>query len=268
MNNDIEKIESLEETSSKQFIDNKQNESINLNNQEKPTTKKSIPVPVVIVSMILLALIIGGFIIVGEMVAKEKGYGSDSNIVNNVSDNNEDLDRSIFINGYKFELGVKLDAFLDGTNAVIDDGMLEKAKTGKSLYEEIEASITKDDDIVKFKIYVDATDEENVTIQGISIVSDRAFVEANQELSREPNLVTVEFNVLGKYDVDKTLFSNLDEELQKLAKKTKIEDRDAYELILKDSTGYEIKITFINNDNDEDKYYIYNVVMMNVKEVS
>ena len=34
MNNDIEKIESLEETSSKQFIDNKQDELIDLNNKE------------------------------------------------------------------------------------------------------------------------------------------------------------------------------------------------------------------------------------------
>lgn len=268
MNNDFEKVEQLEEVNSSEIGESRQNpSSTNGAAADAIKTKKSIPVAVIIVSMISLAIIIGVFLIVGEMVAKNKGY-SDSNVVDNEKDEDIVLDHTIFINGYKFELGVNLDEFLNGTQAIIDDKALEKAKKDGALYGEIEAFITKDDSNTKFKIYVDTTDEENVTIQSIIVESDRAFVEANQELNKDSNLVTIEFNVLGKYDIDKTLFSDLDEELQKLAKKTKIEDRDAYELVLKDSTGYEIKITFVSNDSAEEKYYIYNAVMMNVRTVS
>ena len=262
MNNDFDKIEQLENVKSDQAFNNKQD---NIQKEEKKV-KKGLPIWFVIASMVLLALIIGAFLIVGETVAKEKGYGSGSDIVNSGFEDDKEstnLDHTISINGYEFELGVKLDEFLTNTGTIIDDKNLEAAKANGDLYGEIPASIIKNGEVTKFKLFVDASNKENVTIQSIKIESDGAFIGDELDL----NLVAIDFRVLGKYDVNKTLFSDLDLETQKLAKKTTIKDRQAYELVLKDSTGFEIKITFVSDSKSEEKYCIYSVIVMNVTKI-
>ena len=247
MNN--EKIEQLEEVKSNATFNNKQ--------EKEKKEKKGLPIWFVIASMIFLALVIGGFLIVGEMVAKEKGYGSGSEIFNNPQEDDK-LDHTISINEYEFELGVKLDEFLTNTGTIIEEKDLEIAKTNGDLYGEVSSSITKDGEVTKFKIYVNASNKENITIQGIKIESDRAFIGKEQVIRKDLNLVAIDVMILNKYDVNKTTFDDLDLETQKLAKKTTIKGRSAYELKLKDSAGFEIKITFVSNEEDE-YYFTFNV---------
>ena len=182
---------------------------------------------------------------------------------NNNSQNtkNIELDHNLSINGYKFQLGVSLDEFVANTGAKLNETDYENAKLNSEklagLYYEIEATITSGGNDIVFDIYVNSSDLSNITVQGISISSDRASVEENPGFLRNPNLVTMNFIILGKYDVDKSLFSDFDKSIQNQATSNSSSYK-SYKVKIEDSTGFGITITFINNSDSysDSKYYI------------
>lgn len=181
---------------------------------------------------------------------------------------NYELDESLIINGFKFNLGIKLEDFINGTGAIIDEEDLEIAKSKSEsfsgLSNEIATKIIAGGQEINFEIYVNTSDLNNIKVNGLSIKSDRGGVDVYPpDTLGRPNLVACEFKVLGKYNIDTSTFDDLDRILKIQATNKDDEYSNQYELKVKGKEGFGITIRYDTYKKDLSKYYIRYVNITN-----
>lgn len=181
--------------------------------------------------------------------------------------NDYELDENITINGFKFKLGIKLEDFIKGTGAVIDEKDFEIAKRKSNsfagLYNSIAAKIIYNENEINLKIFIDTSDLDNITVDGVSINSQRGIANNYSDTNENLNLVTCEFKILGRYNVDTTTLSDLDKFLKLQVKKVYNSSSDKYELKMSSKDGFGIVIWFNAYENEPNKYYMSYVNITN-----
>jgi len=194
---------------------------------------------------------------------------SSSKTTTTISETNEEkinLNKDLYFNDYQFQLGGSLDLFVSNTHVKLDREQYEKAvkSTNKiaGLYYEVEAILDNDDHNCKITLYIDTSDLENITLQGITVKSDRGWVDLEPDFLSEPNLITCGFVFLEGYDIDKDSFSEMSTQLKNKATKRKNKYTDKYDLKLEDD-NFGIEIQFDSLKEKSDKIYITNVAVTN-----
>lgn len=197
------------------------------------------------------------------------GCGNSNKSVAKVSETNEEkitLNKYLHFNGYKFTLGGSLDLFVTQTHVQLDENQFASAKkcTNKmsGLYYEVEATLNDENHNCKISLYIDTSDLENITIEGISVKSDRGWVELEPNMLSEPNLITCGFIFLDGYDIDKDSFSEMSSQLRRKSTKRKNKYTEKYDLKLEDG-NFGIEIQFDSLEEKSDKIYITNVSVTN-----
>ncbi|MGN1182093.1 MAG: hypothetical protein ACI4SR_03730 [Faecalibacillus sp.] len=197
---------------------------------------------------------------------------SSSNKTVSTMNNDEDeeekltLNEYLYFNGYKFKLGGSLDLFVSQTHVKLDKKQYKAAKKATNsisgLYYKVDAILDEEDCHCKISVYIDTSDLDNIRIQGISMESDRGWVDLEPHFLSEPNLITCGFLFLNGYDIDKDTFAEMPEEYQKRAVKRKNKYTDKYDLRLIDG-DFGIEIQFDSLREKSDKIYITYVNVTN-----
>ena len=130
------------------------------------------------------------------------------------------------------------------------------------LYSEVEATLDEEEHHCKITLYIDTSHLDDITIQGISVKSDRGWEDLEPGFLSEPNLVTCGFIFLEGYDIDKDSFSEMSSQLKSKAKKRKNKYTEKYDLKLEDG-DFGIEIQFDSLKEKSDKIYITNVSVTN-----
>lgn len=176
------------------------------------------------------------------------------------------LNKELVFNGYKFELGCSLDDFVKETKVEVNKEQLSEAEKNShkmtGLYYEVEATLNDGEHNCKISLYVDTSNIENITVQGISAKSDRGWEDLEPEFLTDPNLITCGFSFLEGYDIDKDSFAEFSKELKSKAVKRKNKYTEKYDLELKDD-NFGIRIQFDSLVEESDKIYITNVSITN-----
>lgn len=197
------------------------------------------------------------------------GCGNSSKTTTTVTEAKEEkitLYKYLYFNGYKFRLGGSLDLFVSQTHVKLDKKQFAAAKKNShkmaGLYYEVEATLEDDKNHCKVTLYIDTSNLDNITIQGISVKSDRGWEDLEPGFLSDPNLVTCGFVFLEGYDIDRDSFSELSPQLKSKAKKRKNKYTEKYDLKLEDD-GFGIEIQFDSLKEKSDKIYITNVSVTN-----
>lgn len=186
--------------------------------------------------------------------------------VNETKEEKTTLNKYLYFNDYKFQLGISLDLFVAKTYITLNEDQLEKAKENSNkiagLYYEVEATLSDAKSHCQITLYVDTSDLNNITLQGIYVKSDRGWEDLEPGFLSDPNLVTCGFVFLDGYDIDRDSFSEFSSELQQKATKRKNKYTEKYDLVLEDG-NFGIEVQFDSLKEKSDKIYITSVLVTN-----
>lgn len=197
------------------------------------------------------------------------GCKSANKTANTVSETNNQkitLNKNLYFNDYKFQLGGSLDSFLKETNVELDKDQFEAAKQSShkisGLYYKVNGTLNQKNHTIHLTIYIDTSDLDHITLEGISLKSDRGWEELQPGFLSEPNLVTCGFIFLDGYDIDHDSFVEFSDELKSVAVKRKNKYTQKYDLALEDG-DFGIKITFDSLKEQSKIIYITHVSVTN-----
>lgn len=195
-----------------------------------------------------------------------KGVDKTASTVNETKDTQITLNKNLYFNDYKFQLGESLDSFLENTQVELNEEQFEAAKQSSrkitGLYYKVEGSLVEKNHTIHLTVYIDTSDLKNITLEGISIRSDRGWEELEPGFLSDPNLVTCGFIFLDGYDIDRDCFIDFSSELKERADKRKNIYTEKYDLTLEDH-DFGIKITFDSLKDHSSKIYITQVTVTN-----
>lgn len=195
-----------------------------------------------------------------------KSVNETASTVNETNDEKITLNKTLYFNDYKFQLGTSLDSFLKNTQVELNEEQFAAAKKSSrrisGLYYKVEGKLTEKNHSIDLTLYLDTSNLKNITLEGILLRSDRGLEELEPGFLSNPNLITCGFIFLDGYDIDHDSFVDFSNELKERAVKRKNKYTEKYDLVLEDD-DFGIKITFDSLKENSPKIYITQVTVTN-----
>ena len=195
-----------------------------------------------------------------------KGANQAAKTVGETNDEKITLNKNLYFNDYKFQLGGSLEEFLSETHVKLDSQQYDSAKKSSKklsgLYYKVEGTLDEGKHHCQLTLYIDTSNLDNITLEGISIKSDRGWEDLEPGFLSDPNLITCGFIFLDGYDIDRDSFSDLSKELRNRAVKRKNKYTKKYDLTLEDG-DFGIDIEFDSLKEKSNKIYITNLTVTN-----
>lgn len=202
------------------------------------------------------------------------GCSSSQKSVSAINETDEEtihLNKYLYFNGYKFRLGGSLDLFVSQTHVQLDKKQYKAAKKAthsvSGMYYKVDATLDEGETHCNISLYIDTSDLSDIKIQGISMESDRGWVDLEPNFLADPNLITCGFIFLNGYDIDKDSFAEMAPELQKKAIKRKNKYTEKYDLKLKED-NFGIQIQFDSLKEKSDRIYITYINVTNKADLA
>ena len=194
--------------------------------------------------------------------------------VSAIQENDEEtihLNKYLYFNGYKFRLGGSLDLFVSQTHVQLDEEQYEAAikatNSVSGMYYKVDATLDEGETHCNISVYIDTSDLMDIKIQGISMESDRGWVDLEPNFLTDPNLITCGFIFLNYYDRDKDSFAEMAPELQNKAIKRKNKYTEKYDLKLEED-NFGIQIQFDSLKEKSDRIYITYINVTNKADLA
>ena len=208
------------------------------------------------------------------MILCLSGCSSSQKAVSTIGKTDENtihLNKYLYFNGYKFKLGGSLDLFVSQTHVKLDKKQYAAAKKATNsvsgMYYKVDATLDEGDTHCNISVYIDTSHLDDIKIQGISMESDRGWVDLEPNFLSNPNLITCGFIFLNGYDIDKDSFAEMAPEFQNKAIKRKNKYTEKYDLKVEEE-NFGIQIQFDSLKEESDKIYITYVNVTNKADLS
>ena len=131
----------------------------------------------------------------------------------------------------------------------------------------MDATLDEGDTHCNISVYIDTSHLDDIKIQGISMESDRGWVDLEPNFLSNPNLITCGFIFLNGYDIDKDSFAEMAPEFQNKAIKRKNKYTEKYDLKVEEE-NFGIQIQFDSLKEESDKIYITYVNVTNKADLA